>query len=476
MSNTIGTAQVITFSTTRDDEIFLYPLRALTKGVTTGHISLLLEFTDTELYNKYIANYPRIPHRELIDPITQKPKYQVYVSFGPEQELWQPFSSGGVLRDYMGDCISSGACFPMNYDPKFLAINHPNTLDNVKEARSVSEAEIVELLDPIKLEKKEILRLKNLIEKSLQKAPLTIEPQKKIFAPRIPIGRTFLKSEQSIGPNIVLHETYFACKYSAASVAAAKKYMQEYDDWRIVCNRLNSVQILLGSQHDLTKRFSAVEKMYKLRAKMSKYNLKSHMLQEYPGLSQDQLDAEMEKYFTHGCPERDAVTLPIIAKSASDNLPGLALEPMLQYVNAVATHPKQFPYSVFGINCAYIVYNTLWEGVKNSPPNMLKKHLALAWYITCLRLTNTPSMVIQNAARAEAAAQQNELDTNTSNATPGIYGLAMRAKDFAYTRILQFSASDTGTEDDDSISDAELTTRVGRMARMLQSLNSYVKL
>src|SRR5687767_2002263 len=102
----IGTLEIITFRTTREDHPFLFPILALLYGQSTGHIALRFRINDKALFDQYVSEAPNIPHR------SSKISNEFYFSFWPNNDNSQ-------LVNYRYDCEQSATYTEFTYQPRF---------------------------------------------------------------------------------------------------------------------------------------------------------------------------------------------------------------------------------------------------------------------------------------------------------------------------------------------------------------------
>lgn len=101
-----NTVEVITFRTTRSDHPYWFPIEALLKGTSVGHIALRFKFSNHELYNKYIRDVVEIPKK------VTKYGYEVYFSFWPHEQH-------SKLENHQFDCETSANYSPFEYAAKY---------------------------------------------------------------------------------------------------------------------------------------------------------------------------------------------------------------------------------------------------------------------------------------------------------------------------------------------------------------------
>lgn len=392
MSGMIGNAKIITFRATRDDSVYGMALHAIANGISTGHVALLLTFTDQELFNKYIANNKKIPHAIKIDPNTKKEYYEVYVSFWPQKQAGL-YSDRSELRSYEYDVETSVMHTPFEYSPALFA----HALQAPSEAPELSTEELAAMIAPLTLEANELRRVRDLLQKSQQKAPLDIKKLEKTVISRVPMMG---KSVITLGPMMIVHTSSLISAFGDHITNAVEEYAKAYTDWRELELKAHNNKVELGAEHFFTKQYTMLCDAFKVRIRMAEVNLQYQM---FPGqyLSHAEFMQKLAPYVTLGATERDSISIPIV-RDFTDQTRGLALEPMLQYVCEVANNPDVHQYHVLKLNCAAVTYNTLWAGAKSSPDQKLRQYLALAWYVNLLSLTLTPTMIIQNAAKAES--------------------------------------------------------------------------
>jgi len=399
MGGVIGSAKIITFRTTRHDSAYGMPILGIASGVSTGHIALLLTFTDQELFNKYIANNKKIPHSIKINPETQQEYYEVYVSFWPKNQAGI-FSDHSELRTYEYDVETSAFNSPFVYNEEIFAnaIQEPNTV------QELSTEQLADMIKPLTLEANELRRVRDLLQQSQKKAPLSLNPiEKKVKAP-IPLLQTEPSGKITLGPVMVVHTSSLKNKFGEQIMPYVEEYAKHYTEWREMEVLAHNYKIDFGSKHQFTQMYASIARAYKIRAQIVEINLKHQMFPDQY-LSHEEFIQKLEPYVTIGAPERDSVGIPIVRDLTADSM-GLELEPMLQYIVEIANNPDVHQYHVLKLNCAAVTYNTLWAGAKRTTDAQLKQYLALAWYVNVLGLTLTPSMIIQNAATAEQTIAQ----------------------------------------------------------------------
>lgn len=401
MGDIIGTAKIISFRITRDDSVYLTSIDALRRGISTGHVALLLTFhgdLGAKLYAKYIANNKNIPHISKIDPNTGTRYYEVYVSFWPKNDA-DVFNAESVFRTHEFDNEASAKYSPFEYASQWLN-SHNNQLQH--KPSFFTDEQLAQYIAPLKLEASELRQIHQSLKQSYQKEPITLSPLKRIVAPTIPSIGAYNSAEIYLGPTVILHTSRLAHQYGDVVAAAAKRYVTAYKNWREAEVQTNNIQAKLDPI-----KFKSVAHIYNHRIHMYKdltlaceENLKLLMFPDQI-LTHSAFMDKLEPFLTLGNPERDTVTLPIVGDIRNKKVIGLELEPMLQFITTTANNPTVYNYNVLGYNCAAVVYNTLWEGVKNSPSDELRKFLALAWYVERLHLTLTPTMIMQKTAAAE---------------------------------------------------------------------------
>lgn len=393
MSGMIGNAKIITFRATRDDSMYGLAISAIARGISTGHVALLLTFTDQELFEKYIANNTKIPHAIKIDPKTQREYYEVYVSFWPQKQAGF-YSDASELRSYEYDVENSVMYTPFEYSPKLFA----HAQQAPSEATELSTEQLAEMIAPLTLEANELRRVRDLLQKSQQKAPFAIKALQKDIESKVPFMG---KSVITLGPIMIVHNSSLIRAFGDHIATAVEAYAQAYTEWREVEVKANNYKVELGAEHFFTKQYSMLCDAFKIRVRMAETNLQHKM---FPGqyMSHEVFMQKLAPFVTLGATERDSISIPIVREANSETT-GLALEPMLQYVSEIANNPDIHKYHVLKLNCAAVTYNTLWAGAKNSSDQKLRQYLALAWYVNLLSLTLTPSMIIKNAAKAETA-------------------------------------------------------------------------
>lgn len=397
MTGIIGNAKIITFRTTRDDSVYGTPLSAIASGISTGHVALLLTFNDRELFERYIARNDKIPHAVKIDPLTQEEYFEVYVSFWPQNQAGL-YSDHSTLKTYEHDAESSAMNSPFVYSEEWLSFEDPQPV----AAPELTDAQLAELIAPLTLEAQELRRVRELIQKSQMKAPLSLNPLQKIVAPKIPLLRQCRKSVITLGPMMIVHTSRLTNAYTAEIAAVVAAYAKFYNEWCEAEVEVQNQAIELGAEHIMVKRYRQMVHALRTRMRMAEFNL-MHIIFPDEALTHDQFMQRMEPFITVGAPERDAIAFPIVRDFDDATTRGLKLEPMLQYICEVADNPHVHQYHVLKLNCAAVTYNTLWAGAKHSPDTELRKYLSLAWYVNMLNLTLTPTMIIQNAAKAERA-------------------------------------------------------------------------
>lgn len=109
-----NTVEVITFRTTRSDHPYWFPIEAMVKGTSVGHIALRFKFNNIELYNKYIRDVATIPKK--VDEHGQ----EVYFSFWPNGQH-------SKLETHKFDCEISANYSPYEYNERFGEYLKPPT-------------------------------------------------------------------------------------------------------------------------------------------------------------------------------------------------------------------------------------------------------------------------------------------------------------------------------------------------------------
>lgn len=417
MKNNIGTLELITFRTTRDYNPYLTPLTAMAKGLSSGHIALRLNFFDTELFEQYIQNNTKIPHRIKINSITGRPEYEVYVSFWPHGE-YATWANSGILQNYKYDCEQSCNYSPLLYDPRFEDYLHP-------------------------------------IEK-ISASPLLV--LRKLFTSTI-----------KLPPTIILHSIRLGLAYgdkinlipNKEVVEEAEKYVARYREWRSA--------IVLEQNAKFTYEESDTELLpHKRRVKIamhrmliSQRTLKNLMFPDRK-LSNEEFSNELENFVTFGYPERDIISLPLIDHSRGA---GLELEPMLKYIADIANNPMKYPYNVFKSNCAKIIMNIIWQGGKESKYKEVSEEFSLPWYVRWLGITLTPILIMQQAEKIQALINSiNEKLVDPEQLMINDYAL-IRPK----AKTLKFYNNQR--EDPDELP----TTRVAILAKLLENFSANVR-
>lgn len=411
MKEIIGNAKIITFRTHRGDSAFVSPLSAMAKGISTGHAALVLTFSDQELYNNYIANNNKIPHTIKMDPVTKQAYYEVYVSFWP-QESSGLASKPSKFVDYEFDVENSALYSPFEYDERWIN----NNFCDETPSFAISLDSISELISPLALDAKELKRIRDLIQKSRQKAPVTLSPLEISSAPVLPLLKYLLKTKFKLGPMILVHTTRIEHAFGSEVAKAMQKYAKQYTEWReMVVATHNTANT--GNVFEALYRQLAI--IYKGRLQDTEQYLKGLMFSD-PNLTHSEFIARLEPYVTFGNPEKDAYSIPIVKNFTKTQPLALELEPMLEYIVTIANNPNEHLYNVLKLNCAAITYNTLWSGAKNSPHSQLRQLLALAWYVNVFRLTLTPTMIIQNAANNADEIKGSAIQFRSSESSAGL--------------------------------------------------------
>ncbi len=353
--NNLGTVEIITFRATRHEHPYFESILGLIRGTSSGHIALRINFNDQELFNKYIRNNINIPHRIILDPITKKEIYQVYVSFWPDGS-WTPWHNDSTLKTYLFDCEQSASYSSIDYDPARAAYFNP--LQRVTNSS----------IPPLKM-----------------------------------LGNTVI----SLPPTIIMHTSRLGAAFgdnnlassstSLVVVAAAENFSRKYTAWRTAIVAEQNTKTLFPKNNSMFSSQTKLTSIAKARMLNSQKKLCAAM---YPTeqISSDEFINRLDPFVTFGYPERDTVSLPL---SKRGNVTGIELEPMLSYINTIATYSNKFPYHVLGNNCARVIYKILWQGCKYAETKQLQKVLVLPWLMHRFRVTLTPAFAIRHLVKLQ---------------------------------------------------------------------------
>jgi hypothetical protein len=424
----LGIVEIITFRATRDEHPYIDSLFALLRGTSTGHIALRLRFSDTELYNKYVRNNDKLPHRIYLDPMDHKPVYEVYVSFWPNGS-WTPWHHVSTLKSYHFDCEQSAGYSAFEYDLKMS-----------------------EYLKPIK----------------------------RLVVSQIP-GLNYLGySTITLPPSIIMHTSRLGIAFgdkatmipNAAIMAKAEAYAKCYRAWRGAV--VNEENLRISQPDNLDLHTECAQHTQNLNSQLieSQNELCTAM---YPNeiLTSEEFYTKIEPFVTYGYPERDIISLPL---SKQNNTPGLEIEPMLMYISNILKYPNSFPYHVLGNNCARIIYEILWQGCKYSQFKQLTKILLLPWFIRLLKLTITPAFLIRRLANLQVALECLKSKNQAMDPQPESIVAERRKKSKIDLCIepkqkeLIFSKPSSYTEDEEIPTD-----KLGIYSRELENVTQYLR-
>jgi hypothetical protein len=427
MSN-LGIVEIITFRATRYEHPYLDSILALLWGSSTGHIALRLTFNDTELYNKYVHNNDKLPHRMYLDPKDHKPVYEVYVSFWPNGS-WAPRHHISTLKSYRFDCEQSASYTDFDYDLKMS-----------------------EYLKPIKR--------------------LVVSP----FPGLGSLGHSFI----TLPPSIIVHTSRLGIAFGDKAtmtpnvniIEKAEAYAKCYHAWRGALVNEENLKQYQPNNLDLHTEYAQYTKSLNSRLIKSQNQLCTAM---YPNqiLTSEEFYTRIEPFVTYGSTERDLVSLPL---SKQGNTPGVEIEPMLSYISTISKNPNNFPYNVLGNNCARIIYEILWQGCKYSKFKQLPKLLLLPWFIRLFRLTITPAFMMRHLANLQTALESLKSE-NQVKVTPSTSIITER---FTKSKVdlcvelkpknLIFSKQHSYTEDEDIP-----TTTLGISSRAFENVTQHLR-
>jgi hypothetical protein len=430
LSNDAGTVEIITFRATRSEHPYLESLMALIRGTSTGHIALRLTFHNSDLFKQYIANSD-IPHRIINDKISGKTLYEVYVSFWPAGD-WAPWHPTSSLRRYRFDCEQSGTYSPFKYDPEIVA------------------------------------RLK-------------LAPIEKFARSNLPFFNYFDHTTINLPPSIILHTTRLKTAYGSNGTviaAAAESFATKYHEWRTALVKEQNAKLINEDAPELLKILKRDVHIAQMRMQISRRELKSLM---FPNIEMDDqtFDEKLEPFVTFGFPERDNVVLPVVYNGNKTS--GFELQPMLKFINDIASNPGKHPYNVLSNNCAKVIFEILWSGVKNSRFKQLSQQFMLSWLSRWFKLTVTPALLLGLAIKTQEVLtklrdkQERQLEQthNMQHREVAANNRTAQSKHLVHVAdeengLLQFSNQDTTQE--------ELpTTSVAIAAKLLNNACSYLR-
>lgn len=380
MNELLGYARVLTYLTTRNDEIYKYPAEGVMFGSSVSHIAMQMQFKYTpELESrittlKDLAAKNKIPFLETINPQTKQKSYDLYFSYWPgsSPDGWDPNSKTSRLETYKFDTEQSAKYSPMSMDARL------------------------------------------------------VHPDKRLVKSLIPFFSLFMRKTITLPPTITLHTTRLGSEFADKGVKlvenAAMQYAKSYEAWSDALLAQDNHKTG-GIWNSLRLLFTGENKNYAKDAQdaENKMNEDKTMLKNllYPGknMSENEFALKMEPFITYGSPERDQVNLPVFAspKDADKPTPGLKLAPMLDKIIDIASNPEKYPYDVMTNNCANAVNNTLEAGAAGTK---LENSIALPWYMKYLPLP--PALVLQNAANGSQVVSEEQKQAvmmNTPEAT-----------------------------------------------------------
>jgi len=360
--NQIGTAEVISFRTTRFDPAFKYPVEGVLTGTSISHIALRVTFvqnaTTQQLFAKYIDNNPNIIYDDkLIDPVSKQKMYEIYFSFWPDTSIIGLQTTPNKLLSYEHDCDDAALGSPMTYNPRYAKYFNFGSL-----------RETVSPVQPV---------FGNLFNYQISASLPTIFHEVRL--------RNALHNDPGID----------------TVVASVATYCRLYDRWyevRIAQN--NAQKSCANNKAKLNNINSAVETARQALAAQRKRVRTEFKAILFDGdkISYATLMDQLEQYLTIGREELDSISLPIVHQLCSSKNCGLELEPMLAYIQTVANNPQKYTYNVLTFNCADAVLQVLANGASACKHNLLQKAFRLPFYLRLI--PTTPAMVMQMANSA----------------------------------------------------------------------------
>jgi hypothetical protein len=430
MKKSIGSVELITFRTTRNHHPYIIPLSAIAQGISSGHISLRLKFSDTDLFNQYIKDNNKIPHKIKINAQTGEYEYEVYVSFWPHGE-YAPWTESSKLEDYKTDCEISASYSPVEYSP-----------------------EVVE----------------------------RFQPMQRAVSSSLPVLRELFSSVIQLPPTIILHTSRLGMAFgdqqnlipNQAVMDAAERFCVRYHDWKAAGVLEHNFKLLHETNANQMAAYKRTTKIALHRLQISQRQLKELM---FPGqeLSSSEFLDKLEPFVTFGYPERDSILLPI---SNYDDTAGLELEPMLAYIKHIADNPKEHPYHVLRTNCSQIIMDIIWHGGKDCKYHKVREEFQLPWYVRNLGFSLTPSLVMQHVVNIQSIMTEiNGKPIDYDKMMSGDYRLYYQRKTEKYRELeaktlqLRFSNKHVAEEDDDELP----TTRIAIMCKLLDNVMGNIR-
>jgi hypothetical protein len=362
--NQVGTVDLISYRTSRHDPIYKYPIEGPLTGTSISHVAMRITFSNKDLFDQYIAGNPNIPYDDqLIDPVTGTKMYEVYFSFWPATTTITIQTADSKLFGYEHDCEQSALGTPMSYTSRFNSYLHPIS---------------------------------------------------KIATPEIPVLGLLFGHRISLPPTsilipfrlkAILQQTYPNASQSQIDTLNDRvnsktiDYAVIYDNWfRALVEQENASKTLFPSANKISVLGMKTQAAYDtlLAGKLQLKKDIRDIIFAGQNISDETFMSELEKFMCFAQPEVDTVTLPVVHRSGTENICGLELEPMLNFIKNIADNPSKYQYNLFSLNCATILRNILAKSVENCINKKLRQAFDLPWYLQLLPVSPAELMKLAN--------------------------------------------------------------------------------